>query len=48
MSKVMLVDPKTNKPTRIHIKTLPNGDKVRVASSPARPSPNKRPINNHG
>ena len=33
MSKVMLLDPKTNKPTRIHIKTLPNGDKVRVAKS---------------
>src|ERR1039458_1600674 len=31
LSKVMLLDPKTNKPTRIHIKTLPNGDKVRVA-----------------
>ena len=33
MSKVMLIDPKTNKPTRVHIKTLPNGDKVRVAKS---------------
>ena len=33
MSKVMLIDPKTNKPTRIHIKTLPNGDKVRIAKS---------------
>jgi large subunit ribosomal protein L24 len=33
MSKVMLIDPKTSKPTRIHIKTLPNGDKVRVAKS---------------
>ena len=33
MSKVMLVDPKTNKPTRVHIKTLPNGDKVRGAKS---------------
>jgi large subunit ribosomal protein L24 len=33
LSKVMLVDPKTNKPTRVHIKTLPNGDKVRVAKS---------------
>ncbi|MBI3289192.1 MAG: 50S ribosomal protein L24 [Elusimicrobia bacterium] len=31
MSNVMLVDPKTNKPTRIHIKTLANGDKSRVA-----------------
>ena len=33
MCKVMLLDPKTNKPTRIHIKTLPNGDKVRIAKS---------------
>ena len=33
MSKVMLIDPKTNKPTRVHIKLLPNGDKVRVAKS---------------
>jgi large subunit ribosomal protein L24 len=33
LSKVMLMDPKTSKPTRIHIKTLPNGDKVRVAKS---------------
>lgn len=33
MSKVMLIDPKTNKPTRVHIKVLPNGDKVRVAKS---------------
>ena len=33
MCKVMLVDPKTNKPSRIRIKTLPNGDKVRVAKS---------------
>ena len=33
MCKVMLVDPKTNKPTRIHIKTLPNGDKARIAKS---------------
>jgi large subunit ribosomal protein L24 len=33
MSKVMLIDPKTNKPTRVHMKTLPNGDKVRVAKS---------------
>jgi large subunit ribosomal protein L24 len=33
LSKVMLLDPKTNKPTRTHIKTLPNGDKVRVAKS---------------
>lgn len=33
MSKVMLIDPKTNKPTRVRIKVLPNGDKVRVAKS---------------
>jgi large subunit ribosomal protein L24 len=33
MSKVMLIDPKTNKPTRVHIKLLPNGDKVRIAKS---------------
>jgi len=33
MSKVMLIDPKTNKPTRVRIKTMPNGDKVRVAKS---------------
>lgn len=31
ISKVMLVDPKTNKATRIKIKTLANGDKVRTA-----------------
>jgi len=31
ISKVMLVDPKTNKGTRIKIKTLANGDKTRVA-----------------
>ena len=31
LSKVMLLDPKTNKPTRVRIKSLPNGDKVRVA-----------------
>ncbi len=31
LSKVMIVDPKTNKPTRIRVKTLANGDKVRVA-----------------
>lgn len=33
MSKVMLIDPKTNKPTRVRIKSLANGDKVRVAKS---------------
>jgi len=33
LSKVMLIDPKTNKPTRVRIKVLPNGDKVRVAKS---------------
>jgi large subunit ribosomal protein L24 len=32
LSKVMVVDPKTNKPTRIRVKTLANGDKVRVAA----------------
>ena len=31
LSKVMLADPKTGKPTRIKIKTQPNGDRVRVA-----------------
>ena len=31
MCNVMLVDPKTNKPTRVRIKTLPSGDKTRVA-----------------
>ena len=31
MSKVMLLDPKTNKPTRVRMKSLPNGDKVRIA-----------------
>jgi large subunit ribosomal protein L24 len=31
LSKVMLADPKTGKPTRVRIKIMPNGDKVRVA-----------------
>jgi len=31
LSKVMLLDPKTNKPTRVRMKSLPNGDKVRIA-----------------
>jgi len=31
MSKVMLLDPKSNKPTRVRMKSLPNGDKVRIA-----------------
>ena len=31
MCNVMLVDPKTNKPTRVRIKMLANGDKTRVA-----------------
>lgn len=31
LSKVMLLDPKSNKPTRVRIKSLPNGDKIRVA-----------------
>ena len=31
ISKVMLIDPKTNKPTRVKIKTLADGTKSRVA-----------------
>ena len=31
LSNVMLLDPKTNKPTRVRIKTAANGDKSRVA-----------------
>jgi len=31
LSKVMLADPKGGKPTRVKIKTSPNGDRVRVA-----------------
>ena len=31
VSSVMLVDPKTNKPTRVGFKVLENGTKVRVA-----------------
>ncbi len=31
MSNVMLIDPKTNKPTRVRIQTATNGDKSRVA-----------------
>ena len=31
LSKVMYLDPKTNKPTRLRLKSLPNGDKVRIA-----------------
>ena len=31
LSNVMLVDPKTNKPTRVRIKIAANGDKSRVA-----------------
>ena len=30
LSKVMLLDSKTGKPTRVRMKSLPNGDKVRV------------------
>jgi large subunit ribosomal protein L24 len=30
-SNVMLVEPKTEKPTRVRLETLPNGDKVRVS-----------------
>ena len=36
LSKVMLIDPKTNKPTRVRIKTTGSGDniqKIRVAKS---------------
>jgi large subunit ribosomal protein L24 len=33
MSKLMPVDPATNKPTRVKIKTLADGTKVRVAKS---------------
>ena len=33
ISNVMLLDPKTNKPTRIRIKTAANGDKSRIAKS---------------
>jgi large subunit ribosomal protein L24 len=35
LSKVMLVDPKTNKPTRVRIKIQPNGEKQRLAKSGA-------------
>ena len=31
VSNVALIDPKSDKPTRIGIKTLPNGSRVRVA-----------------
>lgn len=33
ISNVMLLDPKTNKPTRVRIKTAANGDKSRIAKS---------------
>jgi large subunit ribosomal protein L24 len=33
VSNVMLIDPKTNKPTRVGYKVLDNGNKVRVAKS---------------
>ncbi|MBI2788407.1 MAG: 50S ribosomal protein L24 [Elusimicrobia bacterium] len=33
MSNVMLLDPKTNKPTRVRIKTAANGEKSRIAKS---------------
>jgi large subunit ribosomal protein L24 len=33
VSNVMLLDPKTNKPTRVGYKVLENGTKVRVAKS---------------
>jgi len=31
ISKVMLIDPKTDKPTRVRMSILPNGEKVRVS-----------------
>ena len=31
LSKIMLVDPKTGKPTRVRVKTQSNGDKIRIA-----------------
>ena len=31
LSNVMLIDPKTNKPTRVRIATVANGEKSRVA-----------------
>ena len=31
VSNVALIDPKSDKPTRVGIKTLPNGSRVRVA-----------------
>jgi len=33
VSNVMLLDPKTNKPTRVGYKVLDNGKKVRIAKS---------------
>jgi large subunit ribosomal protein L24 len=33
MSKLMPIDPSTKKPTRVKIKTLADGKKVRVAKS---------------
>jgi len=33
ISNVMLLDPKTNKPTRVRIKTAANGEKSRIAKS---------------
>ncbi len=33
MSNVMLLDPKTNKPTRVRIKIAASGDKSRIAKS---------------
>lgn len=32
-SNVMLLDPKTGKPTRVHVKIDENGNKIRVAKS---------------
>lgn len=33
LAKIMPIDPATNKPTRIQVKTLEDGSKVRVAKS---------------
>jgi large subunit ribosomal protein L24 len=33
MSNLALVDPKSSKPTRVRVRTLANGDKVRIATA---------------
>jgi large subunit ribosomal protein L24 len=33
LSNLALLDPKTNKPTRVRVRELPNGSKVRIAAS---------------